>query len=384
MSFDLLLLKNTIIVVEFIDPYFLSKANFMKTQSSVSRHGSSGFTLVELLVVIAIIGVLVALLLPAVQQAREAARRMQCTNHLKQIGLAVHNFADSRNGLPPSTIGYSGSGGHQPRPSFWILILPFMEQQAAYDLIETRTDKFLNPVYNDTFWNTLTLQERDGLQFSGYICPSRRGRADTMLVGAGSGQGGLHGPRGDYAYVQGRQNQHWAQWLTTNHDPNGTEGGGVNNQRGPFRVARWNAGNPVSWSPRDTFSWMQDGTSNQILVGEKQIHKDNINICPASPGGDVNERAKQADCSIISTGDWNTIPSARSFNAGIARSNMEMNTFAETGPQWGSNHPGVCNFLIGDGSVRAISVTIPTGNGPAFLLSRLGNVSDGNPVSFEQ
>jgi len=88
------------------------------------------FTLVELLVVIAIIGMLIALLLPAVQAAREAARRMQCTNHLKQIGLAVHNFHDTHNGVVPLGIGANRFTG------FWFLVLPYIEQQAAYSRLE--------------------------------------------------------------------------------------------------------------------------------------------------------------------------------------------------------------------------------------------------------
>src|SRR5262245_29962927 len=84
-----------------------------------------GFTLVELLVVIAIIGVLVALLLPAVQSAREAARRMQCQNHLKQIGLAVHSFEDVYKTLPHSR--------YDDRYTWAVEILPFIEQKTLYD-----------------------------------------------------------------------------------------------------------------------------------------------------------------------------------------------------------------------------------------------------------
>ncbi|MBA2114160.1 DUF1559 domain-containing protein [Bremerella alba] len=92
----------------------------------------NGFTLVELLVVIAIIGVLIALLLPAVQQAREAARRMQCSNHLKQLGLAVHNYHDTYGVLPPAMMGPDAASG---RYSAFVRLLPFLEQSAAYDNI---------------------------------------------------------------------------------------------------------------------------------------------------------------------------------------------------------------------------------------------------------
>src|SRR3954449_13192380 len=113
---------------------------FLKGKDRIMKR--SAFTLVELLVVIAIIGVLVALLLPAVQAAREAARRMQCSNHLKQIGLALQNYHDTFNSLPyGARARYVQTSGTIPAnqtfgPSWLVGVLPFAEQKPLSDLIE--------------------------------------------------------------------------------------------------------------------------------------------------------------------------------------------------------------------------------------------------------
>ncbi|MDR3197719.1 MAG: DUF1559 domain-containing protein [Planctomycetaceae bacterium] len=104
-----------------------------------------GFTLVELLVVIAIIGVLIALLLPAVQAAREAARRMTCTNHLKQYGIAMHNYHDVNNALPA---GHGTTPGNNVRLGTCAVLFPFMEQQAHWETIvaNPHTDNWVSPL----------------------------------------------------------------------------------------------------------------------------------------------------------------------------------------------------------------------------------------------
>src|SRR5438309_1112944 len=119
-----------------------------------------GFTLVELLVVIAIIGVLVALLLPAVQSAREAARRTQCSNNQKQIGIALHNYHDAFGKLP-----YVRGGRSQSRCGDYhglVGLLPFMEQQPRFDAMTN------DPVYRNPWDNNyLPLQGR----IPGIVCP---------------------------------------------------------------------------------------------------------------------------------------------------------------------------------------------------------------------
>jgi prepilin-type N-terminal cleavage/methylation domain-containing protein/prepilin-type processing-associated H-X9-DG protein len=121
------------------------------------KRRSAGFTLVELLVVIAIIGILVALLLPAIQAAREAARRSQCTNNLKQLGIGFHNYESSYKGFPPrrwsaSDQGYTGWG---------TFILPFVEEQSIYDRYNFKYD-FYDPVNKDVVETKLAV----------FLCPT--------------------------------------------------------------------------------------------------------------------------------------------------------------------------------------------------------------------
>src|SRR5690349_14305662 len=127
--------------------------------SSVVR---GGFTLVELLVVIAIIGVLVALLLPAVQSAREAARRMQCSNNLKPLSLALHNYESALKTFPPAGIDSN-------QMSWTVLLLPYFEQQALYDQFN----------FNKGAWNAfnrITLVQ--GARIKALICPDLTTKAD--------------------------------------------------------------------------------------------------------------------------------------------------------------------------------------------------------------
>ena len=240
------------------------------------------FTLVELLVVIAIIGIFIGLLLPAVQAAREAARRMQCTNNLKQIGIAVHNFHDNKGFVVPSFLPGGGGG----RLNFWSLILPYMEQQNAYDLLLQKTNNLANAM-SGTVWNSWSESEKKGLDLKIYFCPSRRSE-NTLLVDADVTGNSLNngrifmGPQGDYAFVSGstrkeRADNPWppynAMWAMANYffysNVSGANDGPTPNTcSGPIRMAE---GTATVWTGRDTFAYWTDGTSNQIIVGEKNI-----------------------------------------------------------------------------------------------------------------
>lgn len=132
----------------------------------VQRLSRDGFTLVELLVVIAIIGVLVALLLPAVQAAREAARRTQCNNNMRQLTLAVHNFHDTNLVFPASQDQWVNSKGATIGCSWHTRILPFIEQQAVYQLYN------FDAAWDDTATNAVPQTGVVCTKIKGFLCPS--------------------------------------------------------------------------------------------------------------------------------------------------------------------------------------------------------------------
>ena len=370
----------------------------------------SAFTLVELLVVIAIIGMLITLLLPAVQSAREAARRMKCSNNLKQVGLAVHNFHTTLNGLPPAVIGSGGGSdftegyfARMNRPTMWALIYPYLEQTALYE-------SFANAHYdgrtgfNVRFSNKWWWDDINGLGAEGrrqhssvplLVCPSRRALGTFADSGSRDNEDGAQstssGPVGDYAIV--------LHYFLPIHHPTAMWhlGSGdslmIGAQMGAFREAildAWLAGGVVgdgnSWKPRDTFSRVTDGLSNQLFFGEKHIPIGYIGRCSSV---DTDEsRRTQGDCSILTNGDDRQIPAFRAgrivdaYHLGdqdrrfgiVSARDMDLDNGR---PTFGSIHPMVCNFLIGDGSVRGLSTTVDVD-----VFAWLTHCSDGNAATI--
>jgi len=351
----------------------------------------NAFTLVELLVVIAIIGILIALLLPAVQAAREAARRMQCSNNLKQIGLAVHNFHDTRKGFPPLAI-------HEFRAGFWPIIYPYFEHEPLWEIIiRGNTDTFNEGI--DTcvagcvfpwghlgreWWNDrLTAEERNSFaSVSTYLCPSRR--SGTLMSDGTDPSDPVNprpGPVGDYAVVVYTGSESSTQWAACYYTHGATDH--YSFHRGPIRVAQTNYSPTniiLGFEPRDNISWMSDGTSNQLVLGEKHIPTARLGKCGQNG---TNGWRDQGDCGILGTSGGFSASIVRQIHPNFNLLGKGPKSFSGDGDNpidvygFGSHHTNIIQFLIGDGSVQGLANTTSL-----TVMSNLACVNDGNVATI--
>ncbi|GAA4436221.1 DUF1559 domain-containing protein [Bremerella cremea] len=306
----------------------------------------NGFTLVELLVVIAIIGVLIALLLPAVQQAREAARRIQCTNNLKQLSLSLHNYHDTVGTFPPGWIYFQeGRGANTLGRASWgwgSFLLPYIEQNALYDQLQVGTVGL--GVANFDLTQTL---------LPAYVCPSDN--PDPIVV-----NGGFRFGASNYSGVLGRYDtaQSGAAWSPALSSSSNPFYGRTDSQMATYQFE-----GVLGPGRGIRFADITDGTSNTLAIGEKsQLHGNQMGVWAGT---------RLDKCANCSTGAVFAITGVVDFAINEDGGN---NGFQEE-RVFTSRHPGGAIFALSDGSTTFLPETIDM---TTYL--RLGQRNDGQVV----
>lgn len=333
----------------------------------------SGFTLVEVLVVITIIGILIALLLPAVQAAREAARRLSCSNNLRQLGLAVHQYHDRLSVLPPGALVDQRSDG-----SLWTgylgphaRVLPFLEQNTVYEAMNPNT------AYGDTA-NKMAV----GRVIAGFLCPSEV-RREPLAHSTFGNIGGV-----SYGFSMGD----WYVW------------NGAGNPNVPCRSAFG-----VNFSRR--WAEFTDGLSNTLLMSEVKNYQVTIRdcgplslinnpnsipppdavplaVCPEYQGSGCtvfrNAHTQWAEMSVHHNGFTTAWPPNKKTPGGADLVEPDVDIISQRerrgGPTFAaitsrSYHPGGVQSLLADGSARFMPQTID-----GFLWRALGTVGGGEVI----
>ena len=293
-----------------------------------------GFTLVELLVVIAIIGILIAMLLPAVQAAREAARRMQCANNLKQFGLAIHNYVSTYNQLPLLSVPLQNADGSLKSSTHFSLyshLMPFMEQQMLYDQIDFSTD----PIYQDESVKNATVAT--------FVCPSFPG--DPKITNNSNAY--MNGSIVTYEATIG------AYYDTTAQGSMGSTSGSK------FGVLPGNG--LFAWKTTKRLSDVSDGLSNTLAMGEFTLTGDNGDgnssnayFRPWLFGGYDNGD----DASLSTAGLASYVGKVVRFSFAQEQERMQGSSDLFNHMPMYSPHAGGCQFAFADGSVHFLAEDI--------------------------
>jgi prepilin-type N-terminal cleavage/methylation domain-containing protein len=335
-----------------------------------SSTGPAGFTLVELLVAIAIIGMLVALLLPAVQAAREAGRRLQCSNNLKQLGLAAHTFHDVHKRMPPGYLGpmydgdeiYESEGVFAQNLGVLPYLLPYLELKAVQDEIDVDLNVDRHPNYNPVFpgppytkawWETDPSWEAAQYRLGVLLCPSapnpyRNTHSTICMI---------------EMFVDARDfiwQHHWMLAV----DGGGGESLGRTNYLG---VAGFMAkiGDPFfdryagifTRRSEHAFRHIRDGTSNTLAFGEAVGGYD-------EQGAQLEQAFAWMGCGGMPT--WSGL-------------RPEQGRGKPSQWQFSSRHPNIVQFSLADGSVRSIAITIDS-----WAYFQLSAMADGGVVNVSQ
>ena len=320
---------------------------------SAGRRGQAaarrGFTLVELLVVIAIIGVLIGLLLPAVQAARESARRSSCTNNMKQVALALHNYHDANKVLPPSATNSTVDPKSRGAWSWMLFILQYIEQASLYD-------GFQNPLVLNPQWfiADATLVARARAPISTFLCPTDKvallapeDKYNAAVAGTNlrSSKANYLANGGAFLCVTGSADQK------------------MRASQGAFRKAKG-----------ATFNDFTDGLSKTFLLGE---------------AGGVPLTASDAD---RMPGIWSGTQNENNEQPEIMRYTQNKLNSGQT-TAFGSFHPGGASFALADASIRFVREEIQSnpivgwgflGTDEAAIATYLANMSDSSRGVYER
>ncbi|MEM8946743.1 MAG: DUF1559 domain-containing protein [Planctomycetota bacterium] len=302
----------------------------MPGRSSVSSRDINAFTLVELLVVIAIIGALVALLLPAVQSAREAARRNSCVNNLKQLGLAVQTYHDVRGTFPQGRLSTNQEGF-----SWAFRLLPYLEQESLFDSYNGSV-----PVFDDLNAQAMRTPVET------FVCPSRRtpeadrdfDNNDATPVVSSAGAGGDYAANAGLSFLYGTPNAN----VLEDEDPTLVAG-------------------PIHTFSRVKARQVTDGLSHTFAVGEKFIPQD-LDV-PSE-----QEDQFSGDTAYFAADRPSTIFAGTEQGLGSGYED-------KSDMKFGSEHPDIVQFVYLDGHVSALDLSVDQDT-----LEHLSTIADGEVI----